>query len=227
MSNFKYLNFQSRINALVSFILISFISLSACAQTADKSIPTIPTKQGVILAHAKWQATQDVTYDGSYRIIGYPNGDVPANIGVCTDVVIRAYRSVGIDLQQMIYEDVKNDLSYYYPIYSKRGTAKADPNIDHRRVHIIRKFLNKNYPESKIKNSEPYLPGDVIVWDNWHIGILIDEKIPGTDRYYAVHNMGSGPQKEDVYYDEYDLDHYRWKPYEEDETENKLSKSEL
>ena len=227
MSNFKYLNFQSRINALVSFSLISFISLSACAQTADKSIPTIPTKQGVILAHAKWQATQDVTYDGSYRIIGYPNGDVPANIGVCTDVVIRAYRSVGIDLQQMIYEDVKNDLSYYYPIYSKRGTDKADPNIDHRRVHIIRKFLNKNYPESKIKNSEPYLPGDVIVWDNWHIGILIDEKIPGTDRYYAVHNMGSGPQKEDVYYDEYDLDHYRWKPYEEDETENKLSKSEL
>ena len=196
------------------FLLFSLVSLSACAQTAEKSIPTIPTKQGVILAHAKWQATQDVTYDGSYRIIGYPNGDVPANIGVCTDVVIRAFRSVGIDLQQMIYEDLKNDLSYYYPIYSKRGTAKADPNIDHRRVHIIRKFLNKNYPESKIKNSEPYLPGDIIVWGNWHIGILIDEKIPGTDRYYAVHNMGSGPLKEDVYYDEYDLDHYRWKPYE-------------
>ena len=227
MSNFKYLNFQSRINALVSFSLISFISLSACAQTADKSIPTIPTKQGVILAHAEWQATQDVTYDGSYRIIGYPNGDVPDNIGVCTDVVIRAYRAVDVDLQTLIHEDVQTDLGYYYPILSKRGTAKADPNIDHRRVHIIRKFLNKNYPESKIKNSEPYLPGDIIVWDNWHIGILIDEKIPGTDRYYAVHNMGSGPQKEDVYYDEYDLDHYRWKPYEEDETENKLSKSEL
>ena len=214
-------------------LLIFLLTISifqACSQTSNQSIPTIPTKQGLILSHAKWQATQDVTYDGSYRIIGYPNGDVPDNIGVCTDVVIRAYRAVGIDLQQMIYEDVKNDLSYYYPIYSKRGTAKADPNIDHRRVHIIRKFLNKNYPESKIKNSEPYLPGDVIVWGNWHIGILIDEKVLGTDRYYAVHNMGSGPQKEDVYYDEYDLDHYRWKHYEEDEedeTENKLSKSEL
>ena len=208
-------------------LLLSISIFQACSQTSNQSIPTIPTKQGLILSHAKWQATQDVTYDGSYRIIGYPNGDVPDNIGVCTDVVIRAYRAVDVDLQTLIHEDVQTDLGYYYPILSKRGTAKADANIDHRRVHIIRKFLNKNYPESKIKNSEPYLPGDVIVWDNWHIGILIDEKIPGTDRYYAVHNMGSGPQKEDIYYDEYDLDHYRWKPYEEDETENKLSKSEL
>lgn len=211
-------------------LLFSLVSLTACAQTAKQTISTVHTKQDIILAHAKWQATQDVTYDGSYRIIDYPNGDVPANIGVCTDVVIRAYRAVDIDMQQVIYEDVKGNLSYYYPIYFKRGTAKADPNIDHRRVHIIRKFLNKNYPDAKIKNSEPYLPGDIIVWGNWHIGILIDEKVPGTDRYYAVHNIGGGPEKEDVYYNEYDLDHYRWKPYEEvqvDETVNKLSKSEL
>ena len=211
-------------------LLFSLVSLNACAQKAKKSTPTTPTKQGLILAHAKWQSTQDVTYDGSYRIIDYPNGDVPANIGVCTDVVIRAYRAVDIDMQQVIYEDVKDNLSYYYPIYFKRGTAKADPNIDHRRVHIIRKFLNKNYPDSKIKNSEPYLPGDIIVWGNWHIGILIDEKVEGTDRYYAVHNIGAGPQKEDVYYDEYDIDHYRWKPYDDivaEEAENKLSKSEL
>ena len=211
-------------------LLFSLVSLTECAQTSKKSIPILKTKQSAILAHAKWQATQDVTYDGSYRTIDYPNGDVPANIGVCTDVVIRAYRAVDIDMQQVIYEDVKDNLSYYYPIYFKRGTAKADPNIDHRRVHIIRKFLNKNYPDSKIKNSAPYLPGDIIVWGNWHIGILIDEKVEGTDRYYAVHNIGAGPQKEDVYYDEYDIDHYRWKPYAEvevEEFENKLSKSEL
>ena len=211
-------------------LLFSLVSLTACAQTAKQTISTVQTKQGQILSHAEWQATQDVTYDGSYRLIDYPNGDVPANIGVCTDVVVRAYRAANIDMQLLIHEDVQDHLQYYYPIYYNRGTAKADPNIDHRRVHIIRKFLNKNYPESKIKNSEPYLPGDIIVWGNWHIGILIDEKVPGTNRYYAVHNIGGGPEKEDVYYDEYDLDHYRWKPYEEDQIDesiNKLSKSEL
>ena len=129
-------------------LLLSISIFQACSQTSNQSIPTIPTKQGLILSHAKWQATQDVTYDGSYRIIGYPNGDVPDNIGVCTDVVIRAYRAVDVDLQTLIHEDVQTDLGYYYPILSKRGTAKADANIDHRRVHIIRKFLNKNYPES-------------------------------------------------------------------------------
>jgi uncharacterized protein YijF (DUF1287 family) len=195
-------------------LLFSIVSLTACAQTSKQTISTVQTKQGLILSHAEWQATQDVTYDGSYRLIDYPNGDVPANIGVCTDVVVRAYRAANIDMQVLIHEDVQRNLQYYYPIYYKRGTAKADPNIDHRRVHIIRKFLNKNYPESKIKNSSPYLPGDIIVWGNWHIGILINEKVEGTDRYYAVHNIGAGPQKEDVYYDEYDLDHYRWKPYE-------------
>ena len=195
-------------------LLFFLVSLTACAQTTKQTISTVQTKQGPILSHAEWQATQDVTYDGSYRIIDYPNGDVPANIGVCTDVVVRAYRAASIDMQVLIHEDVQDNLQYYYPIYYKRGTAKADPNIDHRRVHIIRKFLNKNYPESKIKNSAPYLPGDIILWGNWHIGILINEKVEGTDRYYAVHNIGSGPQKEDVYYDEYDLDHYRWKPYE-------------
>ena len=210
-------------------LLFSLLSLTACAQTTKQTISNLQTKQGLILSHAEWQATQDVTYDGSYRIIDYPNGDVPSNIGVCTDVVVRAYRAADIDMQVLIHEDVQDHLQYYYPVHYKRGTAKADPNIDHRRVHIIRKFLNKNYPESKIKNSEPYLPGDIIVWGNWHIGILINEKVEATDRYYAVHNIGAGPQKEDVYYDAYDLDHYRWKPYEvleAETTENKLHQSE-
>jgi uncharacterized protein len=87
--------------------------------------------------------------------------------------------------------------------------------------------LNSLPSQSLTNNSEPYLPGDIIVWGNWHIGILIDEKVEGSERYYAVHNIGAGPQKEDVYYD---IDHYRWKPYEEvevEEIENKLFTSEL
>ncbi len=167
----------------------------------------------LIMDHAKWQLTQDVTYDGSYRQIDYPNGDVPAHVGVCTDVIIRSYRAAGVDMQVLIYEDVKDDLSYYYPIHSKTGTAKVDPNIDHRRVHIIRKFLDKNYPDTKLKSTDEYKPGDIIIWGNWHVGILIDEKVPGTDRYFGVHNIGAGPEKSDFYYDEEELDHYRWKPF--------------
>ena len=190
---------------LLSLLLIS-LSFYACTQAAPKS------KQDLIMDHAKWQVTQDVIYDGSYRQISYPNGDVPANIGVCTDVIIRSFRAVGIDLQVLIYEDVKTNLDYYYPYLSRRGTAVADHNIDHRRVRIIRKFLDKNYPESRLKPSDGYLPGDLIVWGNWHIGILIDEKVPGTNRYYGVHNMGLGPQKEDFYYSEgRPLDHYRFR----------------
>ena len=192
-------------------LLLILTSFYACTQTS--TTPKVKTPPELILDHAKWQLTQDVTYDGSYRQIDYPNGDVPAHIGVCTDVIIRSYRAAGVDMQVLIYEDVKNDLSYYYPIRYKRGTAKVDSNIDHRRVHIIRKFLDKNYPDTRLKSTDEYKPGDIIIWGNWHVGILIDEKVPGTDRYYGVHNIGAGPEKSDFYYDEEKLDHYRWKPF--------------
>ncbi len=167
-----------------------------------------------IISHAIYQTTQDVTYDGSYRVIQYPMGDVPPHIGVCTDVIIRALRQGGIDLQVLIHESVKKHHSYYYPDPSPYyGGHGADSNIDHRRVRIIRKFLDLHYPESKLHYTDSYLPGDLIFWDNWHVGILIDEKVPGTDRYYCVHNIGDGPEKEDVYYkfpeDDYGLIHYR------------------
>ena len=195
---------------LLTLILVT-TSFYACAQTLPKS------KLDHIMAHAKWQTTQDVTYDGRYRKIPYPNGDVPADIGVCTDVVIRAYRDQDIDLQELVYHSVKDHLSYYYPILSKKATAEVDPNIDHRRVRVLRKFFNLNYPESKLDASSAYKPGDIIIWDNWHIGILIDEKVPGTDRYYGVHNVGAGPEKSDFYYDQDQLDHYRWHPWEDEE----------
>ena len=93
-----------------------------------------------------WQLARDVAYDGSYRQIDYPNGDVPAHIGVCTDVIIRSTGQLEWICRCWSMRMSKDDLSYCYPIHYKRGTAKVDPNIDHRRVHIIRKFLDKNYP---------------------------------------------------------------------------------
>lgn len=167
----------------------------------------------IVIAHAVWQTSQDVTYNNSYRKIQYPMGDVPSNIGVCTDVIIRAFRAVNIDLQVLVHESVKKNHKYYYPNPIKGYGLHPDANIDHRRVRIIRKFLHLHYPESKLHYTDSYLPGDLIFWDDWHVGILIDEKVPGTDRYYCVHNIGDGPEKEDVYYkfpeDNFGLMHYR------------------
>lgn len=163
-----------------------------------------------VMSSAVWQTTQDVTYDGSYRVIQYPMGDVPPHIGVCTDVIIRAYRQGGIDLQVLVHESVKKHHKYYYPNPIKGYGLHPDSNIDHRRVRILKKFLKLHYPKSELSYTDSYLPGDLIFWDNWHVGILIDKKIPGTNRYYCVHNVGSGPVIEDVYYDEYVLEHFRF-----------------
>ena len=163
-----------------------------------------------ICDHAKWQTKQNVTYDGSYRVIKYPWGDVPDTIGVCTDVVIRAFRSIGVDLQELVHESVKKHHSYYYPDPSPYyGGKGADSNIDHRRVRILKKFLKLHYPKSELTYKDSYLPGDIVFWDNWHIGIIVDKKVGISNTYYGVHNIGNGPELEDFYYDEYVLEHFR------------------
>jgi len=167
----------------------------------------------IVMAHAVWQTTQDVTYNGSYRVIQYPMGDVPSNIGVCTDVIIRAYRAINVDLQVLVHESVKKNHKYYYPNPTEGYGLHPDSNIDHRRVRILKKFLRLHYPKSELTYKDSYLPGDIIFWpDDWHIGILINKKVEGTDRYYCVHNIGEGPVIEDIYYDEYVLKHFRFNP---------------
>ena len=166
----------------------------------------------IVMAHAVWQTTQDVTYDGSYREIQYPMGDVPSNIGVCTDVIIRAYRAINVDLQVLVHESVKKHHKYYYPNPIKEYGLHPDSNIDHRRVRILKKFLRLHYPDTELRQNDSFKPGDIIFWDNWHIGILIDKRIPGTDRYYCVHNIGRGPVIADIYYDEEKLEHFRFRP---------------
>ena len=163
-----------------------------------------------VMSGAVWQTTQDVTYDGSYREIQYPMGDVPPHIGVCTDVIIRAYRQGGIDLQVLVHESVKKNHKYYYPNPLKGYGLYPDSNIDHRRVRILKKFLRLHYPDTELSQNDSFKPGDLIFWDNWHIGILIDKKVPGTDRYYCVHNIGGGPVIADVHYYEYELEHFRF-----------------
>ena len=93
-----------------------------------------------LVAAAVAQTRASVTYDGSYRRIPYPGGDVPKTIGVCTDVVIRAYRRVGVDLQVKVHEDMKRAFKSYPQLW---GMARPDPNIDHRRVPNLQTFLRR------------------------------------------------------------------------------------
>ena len=128
-----------------------------------------------IIASLIERTTHNVTYNGAYISIPYPNGDVPKNTGACTDVVIRSYRAVGIDLQKDVHEDMKVNFSKYPKIW---GLKRTDKNIDHRRVPNLRRFFERKGKSLAVtKNGEKYKPGDIVSWDLngrglTHIGIV-------------------------------------------------------
>ncbi len=156
---------------------------------------------------------QMVRYDPAYRKIPYPNGDVPAHTGVCTDVVIRAYRKVGIDLQKEVHQDMKPHFDKYPAIW---GMKKTDTNIDHRRVPNLMVFFKRKGTElSKSKNAKDYMPGDIVCWrltsGQTHIGIVSDQKVKGDNRYLIVHNIGLGQVLEDCLFNFTIIGHYRYR----------------
>ena len=155
-------------------------------------------------------------YNGSYRKIDYPNGDVPKNIGVCTDVVIRTYRALGIDLQALVHEDMRDNFSLYP---SKRiwGLTKPDTNIDHRRVPNLQVFFERHGESQVTSNtSADYQAGDIVTWilpnNRPHIGIVTDELSKDKLRPLIVHNIGWGPKMEDMLFTYKITGHYRYKP---------------
>ncbi len=157
-----------------------------------------------------------VIYNGAYRSISYPNGDVPANIGVCTDVVIRSYRGIGIDLQQLVHEDMRTNFSTYP---SKRiwGLNKPDSNIDHRRVPNLQIFFTRHGKVLPIStNPKDYQAGDMVTWmvsgNLPHIGIVTNQISSETGNPYIVHNIGLGPKKEDMLFDYKITGHYKYVP---------------
>jgi len=143
---------------------------------------------------------QQVAYDPSYFQIGYPNGDVPANKGVCTDVVIRAYRKLGIDLQKEVYEDMKSNFEKYP---KKWGLSRPDKNIDHRRVPNLMVFFSRFGTVKKIsQNPNDYQPGDIVCYDLngkglTHIGIVSTKKSQDGKRNLLIHNIGREQVLED------------------------------
>ena len=153
-----------------------------------------------------------VVYDGSYYSIPYPNGDVPDGIGVCTDVIVRTFRSFNFDLQKEIHEDMTNNFNSYP---KKWGLTKPDPNIDHRRVPNLMTYFKRQGAELQIsKKSTNYLPGDIVAWDLGggitHIGIVVDIPSINANQYQIVHNIGSGQVIEDCLFDFKIIGHYRF-----------------
>jgi len=159
----------------------------------------------------------NITYNGSYVKIGYPWGDVPSNIGVCTDVVIRSYRKLGIDLQQQVHQDMSTAFNSY-PNPRKWGLSKPDTNIDHRRVYNLRAFFARRGAGLAItRNPNDYRPGDLVTWmvgpDLPHIGLVVDKPSKADPRRkMIVHNIANGPQMEDILFRFPITGHYRYTP---------------
>lgn len=155
---------------------------------------------------------QTVEYDPQYFSISYPNGDVPAGKGVCTDVVIRAYRKVGIDLQKEVHEDMKANFSLYPKNWALKTT---DKNIDHRRVPNLMKYFSRFGTVKPItSNAADYKPGDIVAWNLTasvtHIGIVVNKKSPDGQRYMIVHNIGQGQVMDDVLFAYTIIGHYSY-----------------
>ncbi|HYP52763.1 MAG TPA: DUF1287 domain-containing protein, partial [Pyrinomonadaceae bacterium] len=159
------------------------------------------------------RTSHQVRYDPTYYVIDYPNGDVPAEVGVCTDEVSRSYRQVGIDLQREVHEDIKGNFGAYPKLW---GLRQPDKNIDHRRVpNLMAFFARKGAGLAVTDDAKDYLPGDVVTWDLGggltHIGLVVGftaESDP--QRPLIVHNIGAGPKMEDVLFNWKITGHYRY-----------------
>jgi uncharacterized protein YijF (DUF1287 family) len=155
-----------------------------------------------------------VRYVSEYVRIPYPNGDVPADTGVCTDEIIRSYRAVGVDLQKEVHEDMVRNFSAY-PNKTRWGLDHPDSNIDHRRVPNLMVFFQRKGETLAVTNrAADYIPGDLVTWDLGrgvpHIGIVVDQKAHWSNRYLIVHNIGAGPKMEDVLFNWKITGHYRY-----------------
>lgn len=165
-----------------------------------------------LVAAAREQTRHRVVYDGSYQTIAYPMGDVAPGRGVCTDVVIRAYRALNVDLQQLVHEDMKTDFDRYPKLW---GLSRPDRNIDHRRVPNLEIYFHRFGESLPItQTAENYRAGDLVTWmlpgNLPHIGIVSDRRSSDGQRPLIIHNIGAGPQEEDALHVAPITGHYRF-----------------
>jgi uncharacterized protein YijF (DUF1287 family) len=178
------------------------------------ALPAAAQDHGSCLVDAaREQIGVTVRYDSAYRSIPYPNGDVPMDRGVCTDVLIRAYRRLGIDLQFLVHEDMRSSWAAYPKLW---GLSRPDRNIDHRRVPNLATFFAR-HGETLPADRRPqtYIAGDLVTWrlpsGVPHIGIVSSRTTPsGTP--LVVHNIGRGAVEEDVLFQYTITGRYRYLP---------------
>jgi uncharacterized protein YijF (DUF1287 family) len=148
-------------------------------------------------------------YDPSYVRLSYPGGDLPLERGVCADVVVRALRKVGVDLQAELHRDMLADFSDYPKIWRLK---RPDRNIDHRRVPNLMRYFTRKGKSLPARSS--FQPGDIVAWrlpnNLYHIGIVDTAKVRGTSRSFMIHNIGAGAQREDILNSFPIIGHYRW-----------------
>jgi len=200
--------------------LITLVALVAAACSANPAIYTPAPRVGdppgpvrKVLASAREQTKVTRGYTQDYVVIPYPGGDVPAETGACTDVVIRSLRSAGIDLQREVHEDMAANFSVYP---TKWGLTATDTNIDHPRVPNLQTFFTrKGKSLAATTNGASYRPGDIVSWDldgkgMTHIGIVSNTWNKRRGRYSIIHNIGGGVNEEDRLFDWKITGHYRY-----------------
>lgn len=198
---------------LLSAVIASFSLLSPSNSLADEFSKTL-------VSSALKRINQTTLYDASYVKLSYPMGDVANDRGVCTDVVIRAFRGAGVDLQKQVHLDMKK----HFAKYPKRWGAKStDKNIDHRRVPNLRVFFKRHGQSLKVTdNPKDYRAGDLVTWDLKgkrccgfaqlaHIGLVTDKRSADKKRPLIVHNIGGGTQLQDMLFTYTITGHYRYK----------------
>lgn len=217
-------NFGLRLLLLVCLILISAAGCYRPSErrtsltiipppTVAKPLPVNASPQlKQFLDAAIEQSTVTTGYDPSWVKIDYPNGDVSLETGVCSDVIVRAFRKAGIDLQKEVHEDMTRARSDYP---KKWGASGTDTNIDHRRVlNLMTWFSRQGKSLPLTQERADYLPGDVVAWDlsegHEHIGIVTNLSSESDQYYLIVHNIGAGARIEDVLLAWKIVGHYRY-----------------
>ncbi len=213
-----------------NLLLLTLTAILACAcqQQAVKAIkPLKPPEQQteiralpdktspnlkLVIDGAIDQVGKTTSYDNSYQKIDYPNGDVPIETGVCSDVIVRAFRKAGIDLQKDAHEDMKNHFSAYPTRWGMKG---PDTNIDHRRVPNLQTYFTRKAKSlATTGGSDTFLPGDIVTWDLGggvdHVGMIVNVWYKPTQRYLVVHNIGAGTRMEDALFAWKITGHYRY-----------------
>jgi uncharacterized protein len=208
-----------RANILVLLLIALCVSCdnkkSSMTVISPNPIPTVVSVDSPqiqkIIANAIEQTKVTRTYDPAYVKLAYPGGDVPMNTGVCTDVVIRAFRSINIDLQKEVHEDMRKNFAVYPRNW---GLNSPDTNIDHRRVPNLMTWLKRQGKAKPVtQNGQDYQPGDIVTWDlgggQQHIGLVTNIPV-NSERLSIAHNVGSGAKVEDVLFKWKPIGHYRY-----------------